>query len=194
MPVKLTKKLGVTNVHNLVMRIEEELLPWQSLWLRIKSGLWQLVNLKPHIACTSMLFLPMKWVNGIVSQTNDDVMTWKRFPYNWIFVRGHYRPAVDFLTNCKWCGALGISVLLTWKSWWTSDRVVGDIKRSWRPCDVSIMSLERSRYNTVDLSKVSLELTFPLIARCCIGHASHTVLFCVKFQNKMMSSNGNISA
>ena len=54
---------------------------------------------------------------------HDDVMTWKRFPHYWPFVRGINRWPVLPLVKGRWCGSLVFNLLSAWVSCWTNGRI-----------------------------------------------------------------------
>ena len=50
----------------------------------------------------------------------DDVMSWKRFPYDWLCVKEIQRVTCSF----------DVSLLLAWMRFWINNRNAGDLRRA----------------------------------------------------------------
>ena len=64
-----------------------------------------------------------------------NVMTWKRFPHHWPFVRG-IRLLFVGSQNKEYCGAF-LFFVSTWTSWWISRRIANHFATPWLSCDVN---------------------------------------------------------
>ena len=70
---------------------------------------------------------------------NDDVITWKRFPRSWPFVRGIHRLTVDSHHRVHWRWAL--MLFFIWTNTWVNNRDAGDLRRHRTHYDVTMMWL-----------------------------------------------------
>ena len=71
--------------------------------------------------------------------SHDDVIKWKHFPRNWLFVRGIHRSPVNSLQKGQWRGALMFSLICVWIYDWVNNREVGDLRCYRAHYDVSVM-------------------------------------------------------
>ena len=66
------------------------------------------------------------WIHAFVFQS-DDVMTSKRFPHYWSYIKGNH-------TKDQWCGALMLSWMLDKSNYqW--------VETPWRSCDVAVIQI-----------------------------------------------------
>ena len=72
---------------------------------------------------------------------HDDVIKWKHFPRNWLFVRKIHRSPVSFPHKGQWRGALMFSLIYAWINDWANNREAGDLRRQHGHYDVIIMHL-----------------------------------------------------
>ena len=64
----------------------------------------------------------------IVLITHDDVITWKCFPYYWLFVRGKHLLPVDSPNKGPVTRTLNASLIFVWLNRWLNCRVIGDFR------------------------------------------------------------------
>ena len=69
----------------------------------------------------------------------DDVIKWKYFPRNWLFVRGIQRSPANSLHKGQWRGALMFSFFCAWINGWVNNRETGDLRRHCAYYDVTVM-------------------------------------------------------
>ena len=68
--------------------------------------------------------------------SHDDVIKWKHFPDNWLFVRGIHRSPVNSPHKDQWRRALMFSLICAWIDSWVKNRKAGDLRRPlWRHCN-----------------------------------------------------------
>ena len=70
---------------------------------------------------------------------HDDVIKWKNFPRNWLFVWGIHRSPVNSPHKGQWRGALMFSLICIWISGWVNNREAGDLRRCRGHYDVNVM-------------------------------------------------------
>ena len=75
---------------------------------------------------------------------HDDVIKWKHFPRNWLFVRGIHRSPVNSPHKGQWRGALMISLICVWINDWVNNREAGDLRRYRDHYDVIVMPISSS--------------------------------------------------
>ena len=88
------------------------------------------------------------WLNfrGLVdhmraSVSHDDVIKWKHFPRNWLFVRGIHRSPVNSQHTGQWHAALMFSLICVWINGWVNSREAGDMRRHRGHYDVIVMGI-----------------------------------------------------
>ena len=69
---------------------------------------------------------------------HDDVINWKHFPRNWLFVRGSHRSPVNSPHKGQWRGAI-TSLICVWINGWVNNREAGDLRRSSAHYAVTVM-------------------------------------------------------
>ena len=75
---------------------------------------------------------------GVAHYVYDDVIKWKHFPRNWLFVRGIHRSPVNSQHKGQWRGAL--------MNGWVNNR--GDLRRHRAHYDVTVMDyINNGTYN-----------------------------------------------
>ena len=77
----------------------------------------------------------------VVNDYHDDVIKWKHFPRNWLFVREIHRSPVNFPHKGQWRGALMFSLIYAWINDWVNNREAGDLRRQHGHYDVIVMIL-----------------------------------------------------
>ena len=70
---------------------------------------------------------------------HDDVIKWKHFPRNWLFVRGIHRSPVNSPHKGQWRTALMFSLICVWINDWVNNREAGDLRRYRAHYDVIVM-------------------------------------------------------
>ena len=70
---------------------------------------------------------------------HDDVIKWKHFPRNWLFVRGIHRSTVNSQHKGQWRGALMFSLICVWINRWVNNREAGDLRWYRAHYDVIVM-------------------------------------------------------
>ena len=70
---------------------------------------------------------------------HDDVIKWKHFPRNWLFVRRMHRSPVNSPHKGQWRGALMFSLICVWINCWVNNREAGDLWRNRGHYDVTVM-------------------------------------------------------
>ena len=83
----------------------------------------------------------MQWASLSGFQVHDDANKGKLFPRYWPFLRGIYRPPVNFPHKGQWLGALMFSFICAWINGWVSNREAGDLRRHRAHYDVTVMLL-----------------------------------------------------
>ena len=73
---------------------------------------------------------------------HDHVIKWKHFPRYWPFVRGIHRSPVNSPQQSQWRGALMFSLISTGTNGWVNNRDVGDLRRHWTHCNITVMFLQ----------------------------------------------------
>ena len=74
----------------------------------------------------------------------DDVIKWKHFPRNWLFVRGIHRSPVNSPHKGQYRGALMFSSICTWINGWVHNHEAGDLRWYRAHYDVIEMAIEKS--------------------------------------------------
>ena len=69
----------------------------------------------------------------------DDVIEWKHFPRNWLFVRGIHRSPVNSPHKGQWRGALMFTLICARINSWVNTREAGDLRRYCPHYDVIVM-------------------------------------------------------
>ena len=72
-------------------------------------------------------------------KTHDDVIKWKHFPRNWLFLRRIHRSPVNSLHIGQWRGALMFSLISVWINDSVYNREAGDFRRCLAHCEVIVM-------------------------------------------------------
>ena len=72
---------------------------------------------------TPTFYLPTR------SNIHDDVIKWKHFPRNCLYVRGIHRSPVNSPHKGQWRGALMFSLICAWINRWVNNRKTGDLRR-----------------------------------------------------------------
>ena len=88
-----------------------------------------------------------------IMASHDDVIKWKHFPRNWLFVRGIHRSRWIPPHKGQWRGALMFSLICVWLNVWVNNHEAGDFRRHRGHCDVSVM-----RRNQIIMSTQSSHL------------------------------------
>ena len=70
---------------------------------------------------------------------HDDVIRWKHFPRNWLFVRGIHRSPVNSPHKGQWPRALMFSLICVWINDRVNNREAGDLRRYCAHYDVIVM-------------------------------------------------------
>ena len=70
---------------------------------------------------------------------HDDVIKWKHFLRNWLFVRGIHRSPVNSPHKEQWRGTLMFSFICVWINDWVNSRDAGDLRRYRTHYDVILM-------------------------------------------------------
>ena len=81
----------------------------------------------------------LSWPNYYLPIIHDDVIKWKHFPRNWLFVRGIHRSPVNSPHKGHWRGALMFSLICAWVNGWASNGEAGDLRRHRAHYDVTVM-------------------------------------------------------
>ena len=71
---------------------------------------------------------------------HDDVIKWKHFPRNWLFVRRIHRSPVNSTHKGQWRGALMFTLICARINGWVNTRETGDLRRNRPHCDVIVMT------------------------------------------------------
>ena len=110
-----------------------------------------------HVKCHATIIAP-----------HDDVIKWKCFPRNWLFVRGIPRSPVNSPHKGQWRGALMFSLICVWINGWVNNCEAGDLRRHRAHYDVTVITLKWDRAlaitstETPGLSKCQRNLTSAL--------------------------------
>ena len=95
-----------------------------SIYIRISLP-WYMINPVGHISSTDL--------------HHDDVIKWKHFSRNWLFVRGIHRSPVNSPHKGQWREALMFSLIPTWTNGWVNNREAGDLRRHRTHYDVIVV-------------------------------------------------------
>ena len=90
---------------------------------------------------------------------HDDVIKWKYFPRNWLFVRGIHRSPLNSPHKGQWRGALMFSLICTWINGWVNNPKAGDLRRHRAHCDVSVMTNTSKLFQTPNSCSDTWRLT-----------------------------------
>ena len=80
----------------------------------------------------------ISWVGWVA--IHDDVIKWRHFPRHWPFVRGIYRPPMNFPHKAQWRGALMFSLICAWINGWVNNCKAGDLSRHRAHYDDTVMN------------------------------------------------------
>ena len=95
----------------------------------------------PHIAPWRTSYAAYD-MNALKIKAHVDVIKWKHFPRNWLFVRGIHRSPVNSPHKYQWRGALVFSLICVWINCWVNNREAGDLRRYSAHYDITVMNDE----------------------------------------------------
>ena len=81
----------------------------------------------------------LPWQSDRTHMRHDDVIKWKHFPRNWLFVRGIHQSPVNSPHKGQWRGASTFSLICGWINDWVNNREAGDLRRNRAHYDVTVM-------------------------------------------------------
>ena len=81
---------------------------------------------------------------------HDDIIKWKHFPRNWLFVHGIHRFPLISPHKGQWRGALMFSSICVWINDWVNNRAAGHLRRY------------RAHYNVIKWYMAEVLKQFPL--------------------------------
>ena len=97
------------------------------------------IKLFTKICTGGMKIIFLSSIIPIFGIIHDDVIKWKHFPREWLFVRGIHRSPVKFPHKGQWRGAVMFSLICVWINDWVNNREAGDFRRHRAHYDVIVI-------------------------------------------------------